>query len=212
MVAVSQYAEAFWHLDLHEDDLAQFGVVFGNRIPSENSRRFNSCMKASDAILQGTTNRVLPKIFVSDRVGATQPVGHRSVLSLVQELSPLTLSFLCSLSAFDDLGSIEHWKKNHLIIEAFRKTEMDQLAVKMQHCLQRWERPVVRQFREYILTECPDPETRYFPSDDGSEFFNVYDLHREIVLGTRLGLEQEKSWEITLNQKGNPFVCGMTGA
>ena len=202
MRKASSCPEFLWHLDGNRKDLALLGETLEAYIPAAKIQRFDTYDKALQGIEVGEQSNAFPKVFVADRTGFCAPAEQTPFAYRIQASSPLTISFLCSNSAYEDPAKIELWRTAHLIAADFRKHQIDQLAAIIAKCLQRWERPVLQQFRNYILSECSDPETRYFPKDDYSEHLNVYDLHREMVLGTPLGLEQEKAWDMVFNGSG----------
>jgi hypothetical protein len=86
---------------------------------------------------------------------------------------------------------------HRLIAAARRKSEEAEMLADLRTLAKRWDRPAITRFREYALNKCSDPRDPFYRA--GGERLSIFDLHREMVLGTGLGKEQETNWDEILN-------------
>jgi hypothetical protein len=142
-----------------------------------------------------------PTVFVSDSIGfVSKNTNKHSPAEQLRRQFPLTLIVLHSNSAYNDELTVSNLRARKLIDHDVRKTI---LSAEFGALLKRWfdraNGDVPRKLREY-LKSCPNPECEYLWDADHGKL-SLQHIYRHIVLGTELGLEQEKVWELLLAEQ-----------
>jgi hypothetical protein len=192
MSLVRPLSNLIWHYDLREDEASRHGGLLARQFPTHTVRRLANYAEAGRALDVARETEEYPWLILSDSVGVKGEPAHPSLASAVRAGSPLSVFFLFSGSIAAE--EVEALKRAHQIIDACQKPDERRMLWEAARFHERWMRPTVVRLRDYIVTECEDPTVAYFPSDDGGELLSLIGLHREMILGTPLGLEQERVW------------------
>jgi len=174
-----------------------------------------------DALERALSSGDVPWLIISDSVAVTAPANNPTVAQLLHIDSPLSILYLFSNSVFrakratsllkkwqreriEAAHLIKHrdpahelldlWKHLGIISTVRPKSEENEMLSDLRTLAERWDRPTVARFRRYLQKECKHPDEPYFAHRAGTVHLSAIDLHREMVLGTALGLEQEAIW------------------
>ncbi len=187
-----------WLVDRDPEFLVKLSDDLMGEFPFLGVSVFGSPSSVRSAI-RSVSEAITPWMIVTDQIGVV-PIGDGpSVVEEAREGTPLSLVALYSQSAYQQPGLVPWLKEGRLIDAYIQKEDRGRLIQTIAEWHDRWESPTERKLREYIAT-CPDPNKPFFPRGNG-DYLSVIDLHREIILGTELGKESEKAWEMLFSDR-----------
>jgi hypothetical protein len=168
------------------------------------SERFHDCeaLVRSFAQLVADGTLAAPFAMVTDRVGTAPLSTHSSAAEQLHSLAPLSVVILYSAlvdsPAEADRERIDDLLARHLVDVAVSKAApVEELLDLVSSCRERWDLPVACKLREFIGRD-ETPESGFFEDGYGG-YYNLYEVHRQIVLGTKIGRVLDRVWEGILN-------------
>jgi hypothetical protein len=196
MDTVVPQSDVVWYCEDHVKDREQHGPAIDKAIGPEPAVRQTSTRALQIAMQEARHQCKYPWLVISDTLVTLAQAGNQSPAEVLGTESPFTITYLFSNSAYN-YPKLAEWVQRGVVARVRRKTHQQDMLDDIRTFAARWNLPEIVRFREHVLAAGERANLRYFPRGDG-ENLNLYDLHREMVLGTPLGVEQAHIWDVIL--------------
>ena len=184
--------DLFWVVDRNQHVRDDVGTCLRSRDPNIGTTPFDTpepALESSTRLPDATSPP--PGFVVTDSIGVTPMADGESVASSLRKASPLSLVILHSLSSPPD--RIAELKRSRQIDHFVSKTRFSELLEFGLACHARGQLPVLCRLAAHIR-ELDDPEEPFYEDGRGG-FLNLFEVYREILRGTELGVSLARSWE-----------------
>lgn len=198
MSPIEPRTDIVWFCEDQKRDRERFGPKLDNVLGSGiTARRINSTEAAYEALDEAARTGAYPWLVLSDTVFTVAKPGHQSPAAVLRAKSCLSMTYLFSGSAYSEPNKLAALLFEMLVARARPKYEEPEMLADIGSYRQRWNLPEIVRFRRHVLAAGEHANRPYFPRGDGGHL-SLNDLHREMVLGTRIGLEQMRIWDAIL--------------